>query len=172
MRFLAAIVAVVVLCLAGLADDKTAKKWQEFRCEDGRYRIRFPGRPKALERTENTSIGDVTYTYQMVGEGAFGYSVVCVKYPKNVEKDAGQNLKRARDGAVKGLDGELVADKEITLDGHPGLEFVIRMKSGAWYRSRIFTVGTRLFQIIHVGTKQDARSRETDEFFDSFKLIN
>jgi hypothetical protein len=107
----------------------------------------------------------------MVGRGRFGHSVVCASYPNNIEHDAGSKLQRGRDAAVRLFEGKLVGDKKITLDDHPGLEFLIRMKNGDYYRSRIFTVGTRLYQVTLVATKEDATSKQSDAFFESFRLI-
>ena len=74
-----------------------------------------------------------------------------------------------RDRFNKSLQATLISSREITLDGHTGLEFTSETPA-ANVKSQLFLVGQRLFQTAAVVFKDVDQTRYVDRFFGSFKL--
>jgi len=109
-----------------------------------------------------------------------GYVVSYVQFPDEVTDPAAikELLDRGRDGGVQSSNGQLKSEKEITLKGFSGREWVMTLPGNLAARARAYWVKRRLYQIVFVvkeeGTitpaerklRQDAESK----FFDSFTL--
>jgi hypothetical protein len=77
----------------------------------------------------------------------------------------------SRDGAIANLAGKLASEKDIKLGGHPGREIRIEVANGKQlFRVRVYLVDQRLYQVVILGTKEQATSKEADKFLDSFRL--
>ena len=97
------------------------KAWQEFTSAEGRFAVLLPGRPTEAVRSADSPIGKLDI--HMCTLRTFAqYGVTYIEYPKSVE-DGGRVddfLAGVRDGGVKGVNGTLAEEKEVSLDGHPG----------------------------------------------------
>ena len=74
-----------------------------------------------------------------------------------------------RDTFNKTLQAKLVSSREITLDGHTGIEFISE-NPAANIRSQLFLIGKRMFQTASIVFKDVDQTREVNRFFDSFKF--
>lgn len=156
------------------ADDNTAPKFEAFTSKAGGFTALFPGTPKESRETIGKTADDKpVYQFQFAVESANGaYMVSYQDNPELVNADADQTrklLEGGRNGAMKALKGESLKEKETKLDKHRGLEFEFTFTEGA-YRSRIFLVKGRLYQVILVGTKDFVHSQDAEKFLRSFKL--
>ena len=61
-------------------------------------------------------------------------------------------------------------DKRVNIDNNPGRELTVETSSLGTYRTRHYLVGTRMYQLIIVGTKTGANGKDTERFLDSFQL--
>jgi len=78
-----------------------------------------------------------------------------------------------RDGVLRSLGGEVVAEKEMRLYGYPGREFFVKKADqGAddLYQWRIFLFGKRVNQIVMATERKDSGSPDIAKFFTSFNL--
>jgi hypothetical protein len=149
---------------------------KEFTSERGGFSVLLPGTPTE----EKVPIKDPKYKsavqYQFtVGEDNGAYLVSYQDNPglaKANQSALEQALISAQKRAQTSIDGQLVSEKKIKLqDEFPGREFTFELPavSGA-YRSRMYLVKGRLYQVIVVGTKEFAQTKDADKVLESFKL--
>lgn len=153
-----------------------ARKPQEFRSEAGRFSIMIPATPEESTQTMNTQAGKIDLHMFTAEKGDVGYIVGYSDYPEDVVKqsDPENMLDGSRNGAVSNVNGKLVLESKVSLDGNPGREIVIDAKTGAGQdatvKARIYLVGSRLYQVMVIGPKGQISSADMDEFLQSFKL--
>jgi hypothetical protein len=89
--------------------------------------------------------------------------------------DAEAALEGGVNGAVNGMNGELLSKKTINMGGHPGREFTFRGKKGNQSltgHSRLYVVNTVIYQTMFLGTDDVDPGADLTRFFDSFKLLS
>jgi hypothetical protein len=147
------------------------EEWKRFTVTKGRFRASFPGSPKESKETVKTPLGPLTLTHTMLETEAWALSVSYCDYPI-IPDNSDKVLLGARDGLQEGLGGTLLHDKEIELGEHPGRSFQLETARGMVYRTRMYLVGSRFYQLIAVTTtREEGWSRKADRFFDSFELL-
>ena len=144
---------------------------KEFVSTEGKFKALFPGKPK--EQTQ-TQAGITTKAFGVdQGGGAYMVSFADTKVPaKQLQAEAKQRLDGARDGSLNASNAKLVAEKEITLDGHPGRQVDSELvgKKG-FARTRFYIVGSMLYSQIVIGSSRDFTTSETaTKFLDSLAL--
>ena len=138
--------------------------WIQFAPDGGRFSILFPNQPV---ETINKKTAYTLHSYTTTAGGAT-YVATYTDYAEIKLKDA-EFLAANRDRFNKGLQATLVSSREITLDGHTGMEFVSE-NPAAYIRSQLFLIGNRLFQTATVVSKDTDQTESVDKFFASFKL--
>ena len=156
------------------AKDYFPDKWSEYTSEQGRFRIRFPGKPK-----EEFSVGVHFLSYS----GLLEYRVSYTDEPDLSDNpDSGkqylQEMKSASQELAKYSNERIIKEKEVTIDGYPGY-FTHVESAGGWVRMKQIVVGKRVYTIIVEGPKGRANELEGKDdfekvamgFINSFKLI-
>ena len=161
---------VVVVVLAGFAVCAHAQKgWTRYSPEGGNFSVLMPGNPKVEVENKIGPFG--AYTSNLFSETKAGtfYLIGWTDYPTNVTLDVQGEINATRDNFIKSVNGRLIAEKEISLDGHPGLEFTAEMNSKFFVTSRIYVVGNRPYQILAVTPKYSGQT-DANRFLWSFRL--
>ena len=174
MKIRATLPGLVVLLLLGAEDKPAALK--EFTSAAAGFSVRVPGDMK--ETVKNVPSQD--------GKGGVRRTYICAPDPKviylvlqrdrpDLAKASPEAMNKALEegskSAEKALKGKLLgAAKKITLGKHPGREFQIESKDGL-YRSRVFVVDGRMYEVTILAPKEVATSKAADEYLDSFKLV-
>ena len=163
---------VVLMALAATAAAQTESSaaktestgWVEFAPEGGGFSMLFPTAPVETVKTKpNYTLHSFTTT-----AGRATYVASYTDY-QELKSDPATFLTANRDKLIKGLEATLIASREITLDGHTGLEFTSE-NPAANIKSQLFLVGKRLFQTATVVFKDVDQTRYVDRFFGSFKF--
>jgi len=169
-----ALVSIAVAASLLTACSKPA--WQEVAVPEAGFRISMRGNPVVEKHDLDLPIGRVTghwYSTELKGS-VFG--VGYADYPKEVVSNAPPQkmLSIVRESWIKRIQGKQQGDgQQFKLEGHPGMEFVATGKfqgRDAYLRGRLYLVGTRLFQIVVFGDKQNLPLSDINQFMDSFKL--
>jgi hypothetical protein len=169
-----AVVSIAVAASLLTACSKPA--WQEVAVPEAGFRISMRGNPVVEKHDLDLPIGRVTghwYSTELKGS-VFG--VGYADYPKEVVSNAPPQkmLSIVRESWIKRIQGKQQGDGvQFKLEGHPGMEFVATGKfqgRDAYLRGRLYLVGTRLFQIVVFGDKQNLPLSDINQFMDSFKL--
>lgn len=169
---LAVLLSFVVLNASAIPTPAADPEPEVFVSKEDKFKAKFPSKPKQT----NKKAAGVDITMYAVGskDGGYMIGIAGLPIPKEETKEMIQTrLDGARDGAVGNVGGKLQESKAITLDKkYPGREFtatIEKPKEGI-LRARIYLVGTRLYQVMLVGTKEFAMSKEADAFLDSFQI--
>jgi len=176
MKFLA---SMLLLTMMTTSTQAAEWPWQPFESNKGAFKAEFPGEPTATHDTIKTEAGDIAYHSYMteVEGGSIAMGVSYNEYSDAVLKaDPKVVLDGGRDGAMSNLNGKLISETDISLNGHPGREFTVTAGKGdskLFYHTRVFLVKKKLYQlqVVRVGqTPLDAA--DVVRFFASFKLTN
>ena len=147
-------------------------KWKEFASKEGGFKVVMPGTPKQEEFDTESDFGKGVLHMNRAQADKTIYAANYCDFPTEIKMAPIKKVyDSSRDGAVANLEGKLVSEKEIKLGKHPGREIQIEVAGGKQlFRARVFLVEQRLFQVVVMGTKKAATSRDADRFLDSFKL--
>ena len=123
----------------------------------------------------DTDAGPIEVHMFVAEQGQKAWLVGYSDYPEALVEasDPATMLAGARDGAVSNVNGQLVSDAEITLNGYPGREFSASVTQNGQeivLRQRVYMVGNRLYQVVVIAPKGEENSTEVEDFFQSFRL--
>ena len=157
---------VILMTIAATAAAQTTEQtgWVEFAPAGGGFSMLFPTAPvEAVKEKPTFTLHSFTTT-----SGRATYVASYTDY-QEVKGNPATFLIANRDRFLKGLQATLISSREITLDGHTGLEFTSE-NPAANIKSQLFLVGKRLFQTATVVFKDVDQTRYVDRFFGSFKF--
>jgi hypothetical protein len=150
--------------------------WTDFSSAEGRFSAKFPSAPESQVLPTPTAVGNVEQKMFSVTSGMGFYAASFADYPETAMKDAvpATVLDGARDGAVKNVQGKLVKEDQIAIDGHPGRYLKIEATPQGQaidVEARIFLVKNRLYQMIVVRPRGSGGDADVSRFLGSFKLV-
>jgi hypothetical protein len=148
--------------------------WAEFRSKEGRFVCSMPGKPEYQKSTSPTKIGPIDthlFTAQAANKAyVAGYS----DFPAALisQSDPKKLLDGGRDGAVARVGGKLVGERQMKIGSYAGREIVVEAQRPRplVLKQRMYLVGNRLYQVVAVTPKEEARSADVDRFLDSLKV--
>jgi hypothetical protein len=152
---------------------------EDFTSSQWKFSIRFPGKPN--EKQQNSPLGVQMNTFMTESpDGAYLVSVADMPIPDNETPAQVQaRLDGAREGAVRNVNATLESSSAITLqEKYPGRELTAKLppqpngtKDGI-LRARVFLAGKRLYQVLVVGKASFVNGANSDEFLNSFKILD
>jgi hypothetical protein len=161
--------SLVVLAVA----PASAQRGEAYAPKDGRFTVRFPGKPKESTQTAKSPIGELkvaTATYATNDGNVFMASYT--DFPDGAAKpeNGGMLFDGVRTG-LKGKDGKVLDEKEITIgvDKVPGRDIDIE-KDKKRMKFRITLHNGRLYQVAVIGTPSFVKSKDATAFIESFEL--
>jgi TonB family protein len=154
--------------------------WKKFESEAGGFSILFPGTPE--EETQKLQMGAHEISARILKFSALAsYTVLYLDSPagSNPDDEATRKLiDSSAKQAAQMFQATTLQHKEVTLDGYPGVSYVLRLPDGLGLRLRVYVVRGRLFQLmITTPPEQDATGDQrrfyeatANKFLDSFTL--
>ena len=148
---------------------------EPFASKDGKFTVRFPGKPKETTTTPKSPLGELkvhTATYATAEANVFMASYT--DFPDGTGKPETRDTlyEGVREG-LKGKDGVAVNDMEkefeVGKEKLPGREFDVTQGKQK-LRFRVVLRGDRLYQVAVIGTQAFVESKEAFGFLDSFAL--
>jgi len=138
--------------------------WVTFAPEEAGFSVLFPGKPvETVDKKPSFTLHSFNLT---LGRATFIASYTDYEPGKLDPQTA---LTANRDKFNKRLQATLVSSREITVDGHTGLEFTGETPA-ANVKSQLFLIGNRMFQIVTFVFRDVDETRNVDRFFESFKF--
>ncbi len=177
-KFKTIIIFIIILTFS--VGFTNSKDWQLLELED--FQIEFPKKTDYQTKIINSPIGNLKmhiYMYdssQDKKDDNLVYGVMFIEYPDTiVNSDSKEDLtplfKNSVDGAVNNVNGKLLSESVIELDGFPGREIKVDFKDGlAIIKMRIYLVKSKLFIIQTITKTKNYSNKSIDKFMDSFKL--
>jgi hypothetical protein len=162
---------LTVILLA--APDVSAQRGEAYSPENGRFTVRFPGRPKESTQKARSTLGELKVTTSTYATSdANVYMVSYTDFPEGAAKaeNSGTLFDGVREG-LKGKDGKLQDEKEIKVgrDKFPGRDIVVD-KDGKRLKFRVVLRDSRLYQVAVIGTPSFVTSKDATAFIESFEL--
>ncbi|MGA9042101.1 MAG: hypothetical protein WB421_16335 [Terriglobales bacterium] len=147
--------------------------WQTYTSPDGSFSIQLPDKP-SVEPTQVPLEGGGTANVNVITATPTDHTAFsCVYFEdENIgRKSPGQALDSALDGSLRKIQGTVVTQKKITVQGNPGLEVQARGRGNSLVDMRIVVASNRMFLIMAVATaEQDREPKTVQHVFDSFKI--
>ena len=155
--------------ILGSAAAVNAQEWTKLAPNGIGFEVMMPGTPKLSTETKDSAEGPLTTNLYILSTEEALFLVGYVDYSPSFNFNVRSEINANRDNFLKGFQGsKLLAEKEISLTGSPGIEFTADLPNGRFVTSRIFIVGRRPYQLIAVTTK-GADQTATLKFLDSFR---
>ncbi|MFB2895904.1 hypothetical protein ACE1CI_23590 [Aerosakkonemataceae cyanobacterium BLCC-F50] len=141
--------------------------WNEFSSEKGRFAVSMPGTPK--EETETNQDGSTEHSFSLISDdSAFLIHYSDIPDIENLSKEEITTLlDKAPNDFAKDAKAKLINAQTVSLDGHPGKEFELKLKEGINGKGRVYLVNQRLYIVLAMAAKPENQQI----FLDSFRLI-
>ena len=156
-------------------NDYLPDKWDEYISEQGRFSIRFPGKPK--DEVSSAGVHFLSYSGLLEYRVSYVDDQDLTEDPNSVKRYLEES--RVASMAIAKIANERIIKEETrTIDGHPGYFLYVETAKG-WVRNLELVVGQRVYNLIVEGRKSRAneiKGRADFEdvamrFINSFKLI-
>ncbi|MFN2298362.1 MAG: hypothetical protein ACK2UB_05900 [Anaerolineales bacterium] len=175
--FLLAMCAVL-LCISAAFGYLLLPKPQITKSEAGRFAVTAPTALTLSEQTIPVAEDVDIDLHIFVGQyGNIAYSVGYADYPEEIFEryTVEELLELSRDGVVNSGGRTLISESAITVEGYPGVEFVVEERTDdeadIAAKGRIFFVGMRIYVLLITAPKGKLDDGEMNEFLDSFQLL-
>jgi len=141
--------------------------WRTHKDNKYNYTVEFPGVPSLTQETSpRGALLDIA-TLQAGTTGAF----LVVSTGGVGDQDPKAALDNATTGVLEAIPGEVVSKADLTVDGAPARDLVVRSpERGVTMRTRMVVRGGVFFQVMAVGPIEGA-PEGADRFINSFRLM-
>jgi hypothetical protein len=153
-RVIAIVFAAAIAYGVAHYDELLPNRWHAYTAPDGSFSIELPGKIDVEPVQAPSGDGHVSNLNMLTANprSTTAYSCTYVEDPGIGKKTALQVLESARDGSLAKIQGTVVSQSNIEVQGHPGLEWHARARADSLVDSRIIVVGNRLYMIMAVVT--------------------
>jgi hypothetical protein len=148
-------------------------EWREYTISTGAFAVSMPTAPVIEKHAVDTDFGFIDTQVVLAKTGpSVAYAVVYCEYPQDAlfciapEK----YLNKASDQMVRKMNGDLISESQILLDGFPGREIKMSVPNGILHL-KLFAVGKRSYQVYAVGLNDSASHTDARKFLTSFRLL-
>jgi hypothetical protein len=153
--------------------------WQEFRSEDGRYRVSLPGQAVSGKVPLPVLGDDIDLQGQQTKYQNMLFFVAQAAAPADVlaADDPDVFHKTWLDAALNLFKGHLISTTPLELNGHVGQEYLIEVPDGlktpggGVLRVREYLVNDHIYVAAHFGSKRDSMVSDVRKFLDSFQIL-
>ena len=143
--------------------------WVKFTSPEGHFSVLMPETPQDKSETVDSAHGPYTTHLFIVKDTTSVYLIGWVDYDPSFNFNRQAELEANRDNFVKGISATLVSTRPTVVDGYSGLDFTAETVDRV-FKSRVFLVGRRPYQIVIGSPKGFDDTALTDRFFSSFKV--
>jgi len=143
--------------------------WVRFTSDDGHFSVLMPEIPTDKTETENSAHGPYTTHLYIVKDSASVYLIGWVEYAPSFDFDRQAELEANRDNFVNGIKARLLSSRPTVIGGYSALEFTAETEDRI-FKSRVYLVGRRPYQIVIGSKKSVDDSAQMNRFFNSFKV--
>lgn len=173
-QFVLILVAVILSTVVANYDKLLPHRWQTYTAPNGIFSIELPGTLTA-ETTQAPIEGGGSMTINLISASPTTHtSYSCAYFDREgiENKSLDEVLTSARDGSLRKIQGTIIKEKRIEVDGYPALEMQANARGTSLFDSRIIVAGKRLYMIGAVATVQGDREPKTvQRVMDSFKIL-
>lgn len=143
--------------------------WVRYNSVSGRFSVLMPEIPEDKTETTQSDHGPYTTHLFIVRDPKNVYLIGWVDYDPSFNFNRQAELEANRDNFVKGISATLLTTRATTIDGYSVIEFTAET-ADRLFKSRVFMVGRRPYQIVIGYPKDEPDAVATNRFFNSFKV--
>ncbi|RPD50991.1 hypothetical protein [Paracnuella aquatica] len=143
--------------------------------------IEFPQEPNITTQSVPTAVGDIemkiaSFESKNEADSNLAYVFIASDYPDSLINSGKKELlpqffRASVDGAEKNVNGKLISEKEISIEGFPGREVNVDYGNGqAIISFRMYLVHNRAYFIQTLSETEKAANKDAIRFMNSFKL--
>ena len=163
-----------ILILFVLAVNDAGAEWKEYAISNGAFAISMPTAPIIEKHAIETETGHIDTRIVMAKIGSsVAYAVVYCEYPQDAlfSRAPEKYLNTASDQMLRKMNGILINESDIRLDGYPGREIRMSVPNGI-LQMKLYAVGNRSYQIYAVSLDGSGSTVDARRFLASFRLLN
>jgi hypothetical protein len=182
-RFLPLLISTLALSLSLQAQEHTRRPptntvppskvdtggWVTFNSDEGHFSVLVPETPTDKAETVDSANGPYTTHLFVVKDTTSVYLIGYVDYDPSFNFNRQAELEANRDNFVKGINARLVSTRPRIINGYSAIEFTAETDDRV-FKSRVYMVGRRPYQIVIGSPKDMDDSVNTNRFFNSFKV--
>jgi hypothetical protein len=170
------LLVVALFLIASLKDCfRTEPEWGIFTSAEGGFSVQAAGDPDQRTIEEELPEGKAASRYFTFGRMGVQYAVAYFDLPAGQLRRIGADsvLAHARSALARRVQGRLLEEEDIVLEGHPGKGMEIEADDGSLLRAQSYLVGDRLYTLM-AGTRGEGKAAATEirRFFSSFALLD
>ena len=143
--------------------------WTKFTSQEGRFSVLMPGTPKYTVETTPSDHGPYTTHLLTLRAPRNVFLIGWVDYDPSFNFNLQSELEMNRDNFVRGVKARLLDTRTTMIDGYRAIEFTAEAPLRI-FKSRVYMVGRRPYQIVIGTPKGEDDSAEVARFFKSFKV--
>ncbi len=165
-----AIVLAGLLFFHVLSGHEDAQRWVKFSSPEGRFGILMPGEPvagKVIELKLPKFTAKV-HPFSALRLPSFGLMCGYADFPF-APKNTSEIFDRTRNGSIRGVEGKLISEENLTLGGFSGRRFRSTAQENSFIDEEMYLVGQR-FYLITVISKTESPDKDINRVFDSFRF--
>ena len=151
------------------ADPMPAAQWQEYRSEQGSYRIEMPGKPVEAVNNLTSAPGKKMYAATL-RYGAGGMLAFASDLTPVDAANADKVLDLSRDTALRSLNATMSNERKEMVGKYPARRFDYSATNGFSGTMRLVLGERFLYQVNAVGPAGFSASAEAKRFLDSFAI--
>src|SRR5579864_2107742 len=145
-------------------------EWKQYSYPSDSFSVSSPTEPVFTRQDKPTATGTVemhNYTIEMGNNSGVMISSAQISGADTVSPQT--LLQGAKNGAIQTVNARLTSEKEITLDGNPGLQF--EAENDAFHvRARMYIVKARLITVLEIAPQSTAIPADAERLCNSIRL--
>ena len=145
------------------------REWVRYESDAGHFSVLMPALPEDKVETTPSDHGPYTTYLSIARDERNVYLIGWVDYDPKFNFNRQSEMEANRDNFVKGVKATLTGSRSLTIDGYQVLEFTADTIDRT-FKSRVYMVGRRPYQIVIGYPKEDATIAPINKFFNSFKV--
>jgi hypothetical protein len=154
----------------GNATPGSSGKWSDYSYAKEGFAVSAPQEPTFSTKTVQTEAGPVEMHLYQAEVGGGMLLVIASRLHPNDKRNARQVIADSAEGAVAAVNGKLTAQKAITLGKYPGTEFEVATER-SHNRNRLYVANRKIYQVMAIAPVNRPFPLETDQFQQSFRLL-
>ncbi|HXU27692.1 MAG TPA: hypothetical protein VN698_10700 [Bacteroidia bacterium] len=183
MKKITSLLLFALFLLGTLAFTKSDGVWYPFESKAFGFKVEFPAKPIEKVKVIDTEQGELNLNlFEYVSkktntEPELVYIVSYIEYPtSNINTSDKVQLKQfyktEADKLVAKMQGKLIKETIINLEGFEGAEYRIEIKDGLEFiKMRLYLINNKLYMVETVTVTKNEFNKHINRFMNSFKLI-
>lgn len=182
MKIKLLIIFIILFSIIQIEDVYGQRNWKLYQNKEGRFSILVPSKPKRevdiIESVSGMKVKQISFFSKDENNPNSAFYISYFDVPREMINSIStdQLLEAGMIGAASNVNGEIIIERKISLNGYPGAEFVVESASykpkDTTMKMRAYIVRNRMYALSITSIKGTLSNYVQDKYLDSFKLIH